>query len=66
MAGVDTKTYQAHSFRHASTSSAEKKGVPLDLIFANAGWSPNSSVFAKYYKLKVDNRGSYGSAILSL
>lgn len=64
MSGVDTTMYKGHSFRHASTSSAFEKGVSIDVIFASAGWSTRSKVFANFYKCKIDNREDYAKKIL--
>lgn len=47
--GIDTNLFTAHSTRHASSSKAFKLGVSLDVIRKTAGWSPTSSIFAKYY-----------------
>lgn len=55
-AGVNTEIFSAHSTRHASTSAALRKGVPLDLVRQSAGWSNNSQVFARFYNRPlVDN-----------
>ncbi|XP_063986037.1 uncharacterized protein LOC135167121 [Diachasmimorpha longicaudata] len=51
--GVDTEIFSAHSTRHASTSSAKKLGVGIDLIKKCAGWTENSSVFAKFYNRPI-------------
>lgn len=64
-AGIDISMYSGHSYRHASTSKALACGVNTDVIFSSAGWCDNSSVFAKFYKCKVDNRCSYSQSILS-
>ncbi len=64
-AGVDISMYSGHSYRHASTSKALASGVNTDVIFSSAGWCDNSSVFARFYKCKVDNRCSYSNSILS-
>ena len=37
--GVDIKKFQAHSTRHASTSTAKRAGVNIDCIRNAAGWS---------------------------
>lgn len=47
--GIDTSVFTAHSTRHASTSAACSKGVSLDTIRKTAGWSHNSSTFARLY-----------------
>ncbi|CAB0003987.1 unnamed protein product [Nesidiocoris tenuis] len=48
-AGVDTSIFSAYSTRHAATSDAYRKGVSIDTIRSSAGWSPESSVFARFY-----------------
>lgn len=50
--GVDKK-FTAHSTRHASTSRAFEKGVNIEEIKRVAGWSPNSRVFANFYKRPI-------------
>jgi site-specific recombinase XerD len=40
--------FKPHSTRHASTSYALYKGVPLTEIIKAAGWN-NSSTFEKFY-----------------
>lgn len=53
--GIDTKIFTAHSTRHASTSTAFKSGVDLDTIRKTAGWSENSTMFAKVYNRPITN-----------
>lgn len=53
--GVDTSIFSAHSTRHASTASAKKLGVNIDIIRKTAGWSEASGVFAKYYNKEIVN-----------
>jgi integrase len=64
LAKIDS-IYGAHSYRHASTSKAEQKGVLIDVIYSRVGWSKNSEVFAKYYKKKIDNKAVFGLNVLS-
>lgn len=64
-AGVDTSIYKSHSFRHASTSKAFESGVNVDVIYSSAGWTNTSSVFAKFYKCKIDERTLYAKSILN-
>ena len=47
-AGIDTRSYQAHSCRAASTSTAALKGVSLSTIMKSASWS-NVNTFKKHY-----------------
>lgn len=43
------KTYTAHSTRHASSSSAKRKGLSVSAIKESVGWSSSSQVFSKFY-----------------
>jgi len=61
---IDTDVYKGHSFRHASTSKASSKGVDVNLIFSSAGWTENSSVFARFYEKPIDNRNTYAEKVL--
>ena len=65
LAKVDTSVYSSHSFRHVSTSCAFQKGVNIDVIFSHAGWSPNSTVFARFYNRPVVSQQSFSQAVLS-
>lgn len=47
--GIDTSIFSAHSTRHASTSSAARSGISIDIIRRSAGWTDQSSVFANFY-----------------
>ena len=50
--------------RAASTSAAEVKGLPLDMIMSAAGWS-NKSTFEKFYCKAIDSiRESSGQVLL--
>lgn len=51
--GVDTNIFSAHSFRHAATSAANRRGVSIELIKQAAGWSGNSLIFGKFYNRPV-------------
>lgn len=51
--GIDTSIFSAHSTRHASTSRAHSLGVSIDAIRNTAGWSGNSTVFAKFYNRTI-------------
>jgi integrase len=48
-AGIDTNIFSGHSTRHSSTSAAKRLGVSIDLIRKTAGWTKNSSTFARFY-----------------
>nr|CAI5822429.1 unnamed protein product [Callosobruchus analis] len=49
LAGVDAGIFTSHSTRHASTSAALRKGLSVDNIQRIAGWTSESSVFARFY-----------------
>lgn len=51
--GIDVSIFSSHSTRHASTSMAHKLGVSLDVIRQTAGWSGNSTTFAKFYNRPI-------------
>lgn len=65
--GIDINIFSAHSTRHASTSSAHRHGVNLDLIRKTAGWSDSSCVFARFYQrpLIIDNNNVFAMSILN-
>ncbi|KAJ8917626.1 hypothetical protein NQ315_000109 [Exocentrus adspersus] len=65
-AGVDTSTFTAHSTRHASTSCALRGGVSVDIIRKSAGWSENSSTFAKWYNLPLIEPKDFCTAVLNI
>lgn len=64
--GIDTTIFKSHSTRHASTSAASRAGVNLDEIRKTAGWTDNSSVFAKYYNCQLKEQLSFAESILQL
>lgn len=53
--GIDISIFGAHSTRHASTSTAHRLGVNLEVVRKAAGWSNSSNVFLKYYNREVNN-----------
>lgn len=53
--GVDVSIFSAHSTRHASTSVAYSRGINVDLIRNMAGWSGNSTTFARFYNRIIVN-----------
>ena len=64
-AGLDTKIFSAHSTRHAATSTANKKGISLSVIKKTAGWTSQSSTFAKFYNKEIINdQAEFANAIL--
>nr|CAI5851471.1 unnamed protein product [Callosobruchus analis] len=66
LSGVDVNLFGAHSTRHASTSSAARKGVHYDSIRLVAGWTEKSKMFAIFYnKLLTHNRLEFAHSVLS-
>ncbi|XP_045766917.1 uncharacterized protein LOC123868426 isoform X1 [Maniola jurtina] len=64
--GVDISIFSAHSTRHASTSSANRIGVSIEVIKKTAGWSEQSGVFAKFYNKEIINdQNSFARSILT-
>lgn len=62
--GVDTSIYSGHSTRHASTSAAFQRGVDIETIRKAAGWTPNSSSFARFYCRPVLTTSLYASQVI--
>lgn len=63
LASIDKK-YTAHSTRHAATSSADCKGIDINIIKSTAGWSEHSQVFARFYKRPItNNRRSFVASL---
>lgn len=54
LSGVDTKVFQAHSFRGASLSSAYSKGVSLNDIMKAGDWRQVETFF-KHYNAPASN-----------
>ncbi len=65
MSDVDTTIYKSHSFRHSSTSKAFRKGVNINSIYCNAGWSAKSKVFGKFYNKPCDDINEFAYAVLN-
>lgn len=51
--GIDVSVFGAHSTRHAATSRALANGTTVDQIRKAAGWSANSTTFAKFYNRTI-------------
>jgi len=62
--GINLEHFGSHSTRHASTSAARRLGIPLDTIYSRAGWTTNSSTFARFYNRPLDERRSFVEAVL--
>lgn len=62
-AGIDTKTFKAHSVRGASSSAALRKGVHISDILRTADWSKDSTFKRFYYRPVADD--NYASKVLN-
>lgn len=64
--GIDITKFSAHSTRHASTSTAYKKGVNIDAIRDRVGWTRESNIFANFYNLPIiENVENFARAVLN-
>ncbi|VEN60834.1 unnamed protein product [Callosobruchus maculatus] len=67
LGGVDTSIFSAHSVRHASTSTAFKAGVSIEVIKNTAGWVPASNTFFSFYNRPLQEPcGNFARAIVDL
>lgn len=65
-AGINTEMFTAHSTRHASTSAAFARGLSINLIKENVGWSKKSEVFARHYNRPINkDNNEFASIVLS-
>ena len=62
-AGINTKTFTAHSTRSASSSSAKRSGLPVNIIMNKVGWI-STSTFTKFYDKPICKNYDYGNAVL--
>lgn len=63
--GINISEFSSHSTRHASTSTAKRNGVGIDVIRATAEWSKDSQVFAKFYNLPLmEEHSTFANAVL--
>lgn len=62
-AGIDVSTFGVHSTRHAATSAAFRIGVSWDVIRKAAGWSQNSSSFARFYNRPIGEESGFFNSI---
>ncbi|XP_066600023.1 uncharacterized protein [Prorops nasuta] len=53
--GIDTSKFKAHSTRHASTSTALRRGVDIELIRKTAGWSGKSQQLFEVMELSTSS-----------
>lgn len=64
-AGIE-EFYTAHSTRHASVSTAKRKGLDVSIIKENACWSSTSQVFAKFYDRPIRKiEDNFASVVIS-
>lgn len=63
--GIDINVFSTHSTRHATTSAAFSKGVSIDDIRRTAGWTGESTTFAKFYNRPIINNRSFSEAIFN-
>lgn len=61
--GINTDIFKGHSFRHASSSRAAKKGLCTNTIINAVGWS-TASTFAKFYNREIVDNTAFAKAIL--
>lgn len=64
-AGINTNLFSAHSARHASTSKAYLRGIPIDTIRKTAGWSSSSNTFLKFYNRPLHGNFNFARTVLS-
>ena len=62
-AGINTKIFTVHSTRSASSSSAKRRGLPINIIMNKVGWS-SASTFSKFYDEPIGKNYDYGNAVL--
>ena len=62
-AGIDTKSFTAHSTRSTSSSAAKNNGLPVNIIMDKVGWSSFSN-FSKFYDKPIRKQSDYGSSVL--
>ncbi|KAG1514262.1 hypothetical protein G6F47_011917 [Rhizopus delemar] len=67
-AGIDTKHFQAHSIRSASSTKAVELGHSIQDLKKHANWSLNSNTFEKFYykpSLRVSSSAAINHSIFS-
>ena len=60
-AEIDTSQYTPYSTRHASSSGAYQKGMPLDEVLQLGCWK-NPSTFMRHYNLPIDKTSNTSNA----
>lgn len=64
-AGININDFSAYSTRHATVSAAFRKGVDINIMRKTAGWSPNSTMFTRFYNRPVQtSKDTFDNAIL--
>lgn len=65
-AGVDTTQFSTYSAKHATVSKANARGIDIDTIRRTAGWSKQSSVFARSYNRSIqESNDSFARIVLT-
>ncbi|CAB0003843.1 unnamed protein product [Nesidiocoris tenuis] len=64
-AGIDCSIFKPHSIRHASTSTALRRGLSIELIQKTVGWSVRSTTFAKFYNRPIVDQPSFLNSVLT-
>ena len=64
LAGINVDEFKAHSYRHASTSTAVKRGVNVNVVLKSVGWSNNSKTFATFYQKPIVQNTMFANAVL--
>lgn len=65
LANISIEEFGSHSYRHAATSMAAKRGVNVDIIMKSVGWSNKSRTFATFYHKPIVNNTALADAVLS-
>lgn len=66
LSGIDTTIYKSHSTRHSATSAAHRAGLSLETICRTAGWSQNTSTFAKFYDRPLQDIDDFANTLLRI
>ena len=65
-AEIDIKIFSVYTVKHASVSSAGRKGVDICTIRRTAGWSDGSETFARFYNRPIQEPSvKFARAVLS-
>ena len=64
MAGIDTKLFQAHSTRSASSSKAKVGGLSLQEVLDRGNWSSSSVWQRRYHKFIASKAKVYQDCVI--